>query len=337
MNGSAFPAFRRVSAAMIRRLAVLLLLASGIAFCTTADTAAIRADRVNVMATPSQDGEILAWLKRGETVETLGPAGNGWVQIVLPPKVAVWAYGPLIDSASRRVRSKELNLRTGPGKNYVEIGKLRQGDIVTVIRESDGWLQIEPPAGMSGFIAASLVRITETATETTVTATPKEVPPPKTTQVAVPAEQIRAVSKNSQSTVVGTPALSTTSVTSAPKRQASVPPSPVPAPTFFTTPPAQLSVEASQPLIRYSDAVRVVVRVGRVGLSLDPKSPSYFELESLNRGEGSLGYLISDDEAIKVGPFRDRIVRVTAEEYVDPKRPTKTVLLVKSIRDDSGL
>lgn len=341
MNQPVPQAVRQRSIAKFSRIPVTLFFAAfGVIQTATADVVVLKADRVNIRNAPSTDGEVLAWFKRGETVETRGPAGNGWLKIALPPKLPVWAYGALVDKAKGKVRAKELNLRNGPGKNYVEIGKLSQGDSVTVIRESDGWVQIEPPAGVSAYVSANLLNgaapaeVVETKSNGTTLA--EQSPPPKAKAV----ETVRAESSNSQSTIVAKsaePSLppQTTIVTTTPPPTPPPASQPVSSQAFYTTPePPRKVVESAQPLIRYSENVRRVVRVGRVGLNLDPKSPSYYELESLNKGEGSLGYLVSNDGEIKFGPYRDRIVRITADEYLDSRYPNTATLDVKTIKGD---
>ena len=133
----------------------LLLAALTCAIPALADTVVIRGDRVNVRSQPSLDGEVLVWMKRGETVETQGSSKDGFIRIALPSKVAVWVYGPLVDRASHQIKAPEARLRVGPGRNYGELGVLKKGAALTEIRESDGWLQVEPPAGLSATSAPS--------------------------------------------------------------------------------------------------------------------------------------------------------------------------------------
>jgi hypothetical protein len=94
---------------------------------------------------------------------------------------------------------------------------------------------------------------------------------------------------------------------------------------------------ASQTVITYQDSVRRVVRVGKVRLDLAPKSPSYYRLASLNPGEGTLGHLLPGEDGMSFGKFRDTIVRVTGDEFVDAAKPDQAVLLVHSIVPDTGL
>jgi len=122
-----------------------------------ADTVVIRGDRVNIRSQPSLDGEVLVWMKRGETLETQGSAKDGFTRIALPSKVAVWVYAPLVDRAAHQIKAPEARLRVGPGRNYGELGVLKKGATLTEIRESDGWLQVEPPAGLSAYVGSQFI------------------------------------------------------------------------------------------------------------------------------------------------------------------------------------
>ncbi len=341
MNQSAPRAPLRRFIARILLVPALLFLATFVVPQVSADVVVLTADRVNIRNAPSADAEVIAWFKRGDSVETRGPAKDGWMKIAWPAKVPVWAYGPLIDQTKGSVRAKEANLRNGPGKNYVEVGKLVQGDRVSVIREADGWVQIEPPASLSAFVAANFLGGTAPKSNPVVSGRSVEVlteeVPPK---AAPPAEVLRAESKNSQSTIVATSESPGQRIVAETRKVEPQPAPPVSRPVvnqeFYITPAKGASVTTAQPLIQYSSTVRNVVRVGRVGLSLDPKSPSHYELESLNKGEGVLGYLVTEDESIKFSLYRDRIVRVTAEEYLDSKSAPIATLKVKTIQGDAG-
>jgi uncharacterized protein YgiM (DUF1202 family) len=356
-------------------LLLAVAVALGIVFPTSAleipESRAVRADRVNVRVAPSREAEVLATLKRGDRVQVLGADSGGWTRIAVPAEVPIWIFGPLVDVPAQKIRAKEANLRSGPGKNYSELGRLKQGDRVAVVRESDGWVQIEPPADLSAFISTGLltgsgdtsISVEKTGiarnSQTEITRTEEPVPEPK----ALPAEplpedlgskvtpvssEVRSVrgtdvleakSPNSNSAIVANPGstvqvptpVATTSVAPAPPVSAatSVPPSaPVTSGSSY--------VEGSQALLRYSETVRSVVRVGRVGLSLEPQSPSYFELTSVLRGEGRVGFLVSEDNSIRFGTFRGKVVRVVADEFQTAGSPAKTVLRVKSIVLEPG-
>ena len=293
-------------------------------------TAIVKADRTNVRAKPAFDGEVLATLKKGDMVEVLGAeAGTGvdgsspkdWTKVALPPQVAVWVYGPLVDGATKMVKGKSLNLRAGPGRNYSEIGLLPHGATVAVVRESDGWLQIEPPAGTYAFVARNLIEFKDgeapaiAATEK-LQAAPASVP--ESTSIS-PAE---------------------VPVADAVAKTAPIAPSlRSPAPVENVAPAAAGVVETAAaiapaaplpavPVLADSEPRRVL-REGILRRSWNANSPGNFELRSL-RGEGTLDFLVNDDPSIDLAKFKGKQIFVTGEEWRDA-RWKLPVLKVKSI------
>lgn len=299
-----------------------------------ADTVVIRGDRVNVRAQPSLEAEVLAWMKRGETVETQGSAKDGFVRIALPSKVAVWVYAPLVDRASHQVKAPEARLRVGPGRNYGELGVLKKGANLTEIRESDGWLQVEPPAGLSGYVGAQFIEANASG--------PAKVAAVKTGGI-LPADgdPVAAVTPAPAKPVVA--ALPVATPPPAPVPVA--PPDPVPAAPVAPAPAVALERASSesvgggaQSAIQYSEKVRIVTRVGKVVRSLEPQSPSHYQLRSPQRGEGMLGFLVDPkDSKTPIAGFRGKTVRVVAEEYVDPRYRTQVILRVQSVEEASSL
>ena len=293
-------------------------------------TAIVKADRTNVRAKPAFDGEVLATLKKGDTVEVLGAeAGTGvdgsspkdWTKVALPPQVAVWVYGPLVDGATKMVKGKSLNLRAGPGRNYSEIGLLPHGATVAVVRESDGWLQIEPPAGTYAFVASNLIERKDgeapaIATTEKLQAAPASVP--ESTSIS-PAE---------------------VPVADAVAKTAPIPPSlRSPAPVENVAPAAAGVVETAAAIapaaplpavpVLADSAPRRVLREGILRRSWNANSPGNFELRSL-RGEGTLDFLVNDDPSIDLAKFKGKQVFVTGEEWRDA-RWKLPVLKVKSV------
>ena len=90
---------------------------------------------------------------------------------------------------------------------------------------------------------------------------------------------------------------------------------------------------AAQSSIQYSEKVRIVSRVGKVVRSLEPQSPSHYQLRSPQRGEGMLGFLVGQDPKTPIAGFRGKMVQVVAEEYVNPGNRTQVLLRVQSIEE----
>jgi SH3-like domain-containing protein len=297
-----------------------------------ADTVVIRGDRVNVRSQPSLEGEVLAWMKRGETVETQASSKDGFIRIALPPKVAVWVYGPLVDRVSHQVKAPEARLRVGPGRNYGELGVLKKGATLTEIRESDGWLQVEPPAGLSAYVGAQFIE-------------PSVAPVAKF--AAVKTGGILPADGDPVSRTVPDPALSKPpAIAGASVTSVSTATTPPPSAPVISMDPVSFNPGASratsggqigdvaQSSIQYSsEKVRIVTRVGKVARSLEPQSPSHYQLRSPLRGEGMLGFLVGQDPQTPIAKFRGKTVQVVAEEYVNPGNRTQVLLRVQSIEE----
>ncbi len=276
----------------------------------------------------------MAWMKRGETVETQGSAKDGFVRIALPSKVAVWVYAPLVDRASHQVKAPEARLRVGPGRNYGELGVLKKGANLTEIRESDGWLQVEPPAGLSGYVGAQFIEANASG--------PAKVAAVKTGGI-LPADgdPVAVVTPAPAKPVVAALPVATPPPAAVPV----APPDPVPAAPVAPAPAVALERASSesvgggaQSAIQYSEKVRIVTRVGKVVRSLEPQSPSHYQLRSPQRGEGMLGFLVDPkDSKTPIAGFRGKTVRVVAEEYVDPRYRTQVILRVQSVEEASSL
>ena len=316
----------------------LLLAALTCAIPALADTVVIRGDRVNIRSQPSLDGEVLVWMKRGETVETQGSTKDGFIRIALPAKVAVWVYGPLVDRASHQVKAPEARLRVGPGRNYGELGVLKKGAALTEIRESDGWLQVEPPAGLSAYVGAQFVEVSGAPAAKLAAVKTGGILPADGDPVS-PALPNPTRSKPSAISAAPVPALPT------PPTSLAIPSAPVPV-SVAVVDPISLSPRASeatsgdraggvaQSSIQYSsEKIRIVTRVGKVVRSLEPQSPSYYQLRSPQAGEGMLGFLVSQDPKTPIAGFRGKTVQVVAEEYVDPRNRTQVLLRVQSIEE----
>jgi len=153
----------------------------------------VQGDRINLRSQPSVDAEILATLKGGQEVEVLGEVsgkepGEAWSRVAMPQQVTVWVLGQLVNRKTGVVRSKELHYRAGPGRNYSVLGTLKSGDEVKVVREFDGWLQVEPPTGSVAFVASRLLApVAASASEPRKPAPPvPEVPPTPVAKVIAP-------------------------------------------------------------------------------------------------------------------------------------------------------
>jgi SH3-like domain-containing protein len=212
----------------------------------TRTRALVKANRTNVRSHPSPEAEVLASLNQGDVVEVLAevtPPGQkeAWSRIAMPAAVTVWVYGPLIDAKMGKVKAEKPNYRAGPGRNYSVLGDLARGDSVSIIREFDGWLQIEPPADAVAYIASRLLDTNAVPAAPTV---PAAEPPPAPTPNPTPAPVEPPVAP--ATTPEPTPA-STVVPPAAPPTETATAPAPEPTPTDNTTGTTQTATLATPP------------------------------------------------------------------------------------------
>ncbi len=324
--------------ALCRLICPVLILLTGTLSVDGADVDApiagrIMGDRTNVRAKPSFDGEVLASLGKGSEVEILaetdgveGEPGGGrkWFKIRLPETVSVWVYGPLVEPESRRVKGETLKYRAGPGRNYSELGELRRGEVVTEIRQSDGWIQIEVPAGAVAYVAASLVEAVPIAN-------------PVNSAAKADAVLLSDTAFEPAAPIPSNPApdfqISSAETPPAPPTETAVLPEAV-APVVGESDPVPPAVSSVQ-----RPAARAVVREGVIRRTTKLQAPGDYELRSVrrvgglfNRDEGLLDFLVVEDPAIKLERFENRRVYVHGTEWRDERWRTP---MLKVMRVDS--
>ncbi len=128
-----------------------------------AGPAVVAANHVNVRAHAGLKGEIIARMTNGEPVTVieeirLNRSGveepSAWAKIALPEKAHAWVKASYIDSTTKTVIPKKLNLRGGPGENFSVLGTLQHGDAVKEIITKGSWMQIESATNAYAFMAA---------------------------------------------------------------------------------------------------------------------------------------------------------------------------------------
>ncbi len=154
--------------------------ALAVAASASAEKATVQKDRSNVRTRPSTTSEVVAQLSKGDTVDVLERKSvtdkdktMDWLRIVLPATAKCFVNAKLISDGV--AKTDAVNIRSGPGTHYHDVGKLAKGDRVDVMKTVGVWLEIKPTPQCSGWIAADLVNI-EAAAATTAPA-PAPVPP----------------------------------------------------------------------------------------------------------------------------------------------------------------
>lgn len=135
---------------------------------------------LNVRQTPDAEGKLLGTLATGATVEVLHEESNGWLQIKFNDSFG-YVNGNYVqkDAVTETPSTPEsnkqigyvynldgiqLNVRPEPNTNQAAIGKLNEGDTVTILGESGNWYQIEYNNGF-GYVSKDYVSLTNPAVE----------------------------------------------------------------------------------------------------------------------------------------------------------------------------
>ena len=148
---------------------------------------------LNLREGANTESKVLADLQNGSKVEVLATAENGWYQIAVDGLTG-FAFGEylILDGAENAVTAaassspveaaaaaeevaqaaesavqatrygqviaSSLYIRTGAGTNYDKAGSLKNGAIVTITGETNGWYKIS-----SGYVSSDYVSIVDEA------------------------------------------------------------------------------------------------------------------------------------------------------------------------------
>ena len=180
-------------------------------------TATVNADVLNVRSGKGTDTSIVGTLQNGEIVTVLDNSDVGWVKIKIASGLEGYVAREYLtgtetpsepttpetpsETTTATVNADVLNVRSGKGTDTSIIGTLQNGEIVTVLDNSDvGWVKIKTASGLEGYVAREYLTGTETPSEPTTPETPSE-----TTTATVNADVLNVRSgKGTDTSIVGT-------------------------------------------------------------------------------------------------------------------------------------
>jgi len=274
--------------------------------------ATVSGNNVNVRGKAGYKGEVFTKLDNGDTVTVIEQvilqkpkAGepSQWAKIAFPTNAHVWVHSAYID-ASKTVKPKKLNVRTGAGENYSIVGTLEQGTAVKEVSAKDNWLQIEAPASAFAFVAAGYLQ--QTATEAAVPPVVSLAPLDSTN--VPPATEIAG-------TTTDTPGVIATNNPGA---------EPIP-----TVTPGSIN---DAPPVAYEeiDVPRFVSHEGVVRGSGSIQAPTEFALYSKETGK-AINYLYSPTPQLDIGRYFGRRIIVNGQEGLDKRWTNTPVLTIQKI------
>ncbi len=141
-------------------------------------------DRVNLRNANTIESDVVGQANYGQKMQAVS-IEDAWVEVLAPADLAVWVYSPLLFE-DKEVRAPVLNMRSGPGTQFLVLGELQRGDAVEVLNSLEEWLQIKIPADLTVWISRDLVQIPEAALKDLVETAPEPTPMPTPAPTAIP-------------------------------------------------------------------------------------------------------------------------------------------------------
>jgi uncharacterized protein YgiM (DUF1202 family) len=121
-------------------------------------------DRVNVRGKPGTSAEVLTQVNKGDKLtvldrKTVAEGGKSveWVRVTLPATAKCYVISKYLGDGV--ATGDNVNIRSGAGTNFQEVGKLAKGEKVEVIKQEGEWTQIKPTGKCSGWIAGDLLQV----------------------------------------------------------------------------------------------------------------------------------------------------------------------------------
>jgi len=272
--------------------------------------ATIAGKNINVRGKASFNGEVLAKLQNGDTVNVIEQvilskpkAGepSQWAKISYPTNAHVWVHSSYLN-ADKTVKPKKLNIRTGAGENYSVVGTLEQGTTVKEVSTKGNWTEIEAPADAFAFVAASYVR--QDASSATV-------PPVVVVQQPAP--------EATPTTVTQDPIIAPTTTDLANTNPAVEPNLPVVAST--NVPP---------PIVEEVWVPRTVSHEGIVKATVSIQAPTKYGLHAEDTGK-LINYLYSPTANLEMSRYAGKHIIVSGQEGLDERWVNTPVLTIQKI------
>ena len=184
---------------------------------TQGQQATVNADYLNIRSGKGTDTSIIGGLTQGSVVTILDNSDANWVKIRTAGGIEGYVAREYLTGAetpsepttpetpsettTATVNADVLNVRSGKGTDTSIIGTLQNGEIVTVLDNSDaGWVKIRTVSGLEGYVAREYLTGAETPSEPTTPETPSE-----TTTATVNADVLNVRSgKGTDTSIVGT-------------------------------------------------------------------------------------------------------------------------------------
>jgi uncharacterized protein YgiM (DUF1202 family) len=310
------------------------------------ETATVKSGNVNLRGKPSFAGETLGHLQKGDTVTVLEQITLGrhkkdepgeWAEIAMPSGVSVWLDGAYVDSETKTIKARRVNLRGGPSENYSVVGRLEKGATIKEIKTENGWVAIEAPTNAYAYVAAEFLEI-QPALPVAATPPPTAAPPPEVVAVNTPAPPIAATPNEPVPVAPAPVAPAPTTPESDTERElealhkanaAEGAPVPVGAQAPATTAAPEPGTNSAAAALSTPAPPRIVTREGFVRRTYNIQSPTEYELRDIQSGR--LTEYLEPKPGLNFKIFVGTRVSVTGPEGMDSRWPRTPVLQVQNV------
>lgn len=122
-----------------------------------AEMVSIDGERVSMRSGPGTRYSVQWELSRGFPLKVLGRQGN-WVQVVDFESDRGWVFRKFTGKTPTVIVTKKLvNIRQGPGTKHPVVGTVSYGIILKMLEKSKGWVKVQHPNSLVGWIRKNLL------------------------------------------------------------------------------------------------------------------------------------------------------------------------------------
>lgn len=148
----------RAAARLLSPALMALTLAFGSATAHAAgDMVSVAGSTVNMRDAPGQKSNVLWELGRHYPLQVTQRRGN-WLKVKDFEGDEGWVARSLTGRQPHHVvKSKRLNVRSGPGTQYKLLGQAEYGDLLKTLEKRAKWVHVQRESGEKGWVSRNLV------------------------------------------------------------------------------------------------------------------------------------------------------------------------------------
>lgn len=148
--------FGRLHKSGVATLLITGVVALAPALAQAQEFLSIKGNVVNVRAKPNTKAEIAWELINGYPVQVMATEDE-WIKVKDFEGTLGWVHKPLTANEPHfLVKSKTVNLRSGPNTSSSVVAKLKKYDIVETLEKQAGWAKVKTAEGQEGWMSTDL-------------------------------------------------------------------------------------------------------------------------------------------------------------------------------------